>query len=135
MSGRRTFNGLLQKGLLTVQKTDKGNFVLLTPLGEKAIHFLTKQQLKEVPRKWDGKWRVVIYDINERKKVLRNHLRSTLVSLGFVKLQDSVWVYPYDCEDLITLIKADFQIGKEVLYLIVEHLENDKALKKTFKLT
>jgi hypothetical protein len=43
-----------------------------------------------------------------------------------------VWVYPYDCEDLITLLKADFKIGKDLLYVITESIENDKWLRQSF---
>ena len=51
-----------------------------------------------------------------------------------MKLQNSVWIYPHDCEDLISLMKTDFMIGKDLLYMIVEKLENDWLLRKTFKL-
>jgi len=51
-----------------------------------------------------------------------------------MRLQNSVWVYPYDCEDLITLLKADFEIGKEVLYVIADKIENEKVLLKDFGL-
>ncbi len=54
--------------------------------------------------------------------------------LGFARLQDSVWVYPYDCEDLMALLKADLKIGMAVLYMIVEHIENDKHLRAHFSL-
>ena len=54
--------------------------------------------------------------------------------MEFVRLQDSVWIYPYDCEDIITLLKADFQIGKDMLYMIVEMLEYDKRLRNHFDL-
>ena len=54
--------------------------------------------------------------------------------IGFVRLQDSVWVYPYDCEDLIVLLKADFKIGKDVLYMIVDEMEGDTHLRKEFGL-
>jgi len=85
-------------------------------------------------RRWDGRWRVLIFDIPEERKLLREKVRHTLVSIGFERLQDSVWIYPYDCEDLIALIKVDFQIGREVLYLIVDSLENDGHLRKLFGL-
>ena len=54
--------------------------------------------------------------------------------IGFLRLKDSVWVYPYDCEDLVTLMKADFKIGKDILYIIAETIENDSWLKKEFGL-
>lgn len=53
---------------------------------------------------------------------------------GFVRLQDSAWIYPYDCEDLIALAKANFRIGVNVLYMIVEKLEHDKYLREHFGL-
>ena len=52
-----------------------------------------------------------------------------------MRLQDSVWIYPYPCEDLINLLKADFKVGKDLLYLIVNFIENDKWLKRLFGLT
>ena len=71
----------------------------------------------------------LLFDIPERIKVYVNAFCATLVAIGFVRLQDSVWVFPYDCEDLITLLKADFKISEAVLYMIVETLENDASLK------
>ena len=70
----------------------------------------------------------------EKRKGLRDKIRLTLNSIGFVKLQDSVWVYPYPCEDLIVLLKADFKIGKDLLYIIADSVENDSELQKLFNL-
>ncbi len=86
------------------------------------------------PKRWDGKWRVLIFDIPERKKTLRDKMRLTLSSVGFVRLQQSVWLYPYDCEDLIVLLKTDFKIGRDLLYLIVDALEYDIPFRKHFNL-
>jgi len=77
---------------------------------------------------------VLIFDIPEKRKGTREKVRRTLISLGFERLQDSVWVFPYDCEDLITLLKVDFKIGKDILYLVVESLEYDLPLRKKFGL-
>ena len=41
---------------------------------------------------WDGKWRVLIFDINERRR-LRTQLRRLLDGVGFVRLQDRL-AYP-----------------------------------------
>jgi len=56
------------------------------------------------------------------------------LQIGFVRLQNSVWVYPYDCEDLVKLLKADFRIGREVLYVIADSIENDMWMRKEFSL-
>ena len=61
-------------------------------------------------------------------------MRSTLNRLGFVKLQNSVWVFPYDCEELVVMLKSNLFLGKDVLYMTVDNIENDKWLKETFGL-
>ncbi|MBI5742774.1 MAG: hypothetical protein HZA25_02970 [Candidatus Niyogibacteria bacterium] len=107
----------------------------LTVKGEAALRRLelSEYRLKK-PRRWDGRWRVLIFDIPERRRLLRDKVRNTLVAIGFVRAQDSVWIYPYDCEDLVTLLKADFRIGKDLLYLVVEKMEYDVIFKDHFGL-
>ena len=75
-----------------------------------------------------------MFDIREERKRLREKVRQTLISLGFKRLQDSVWVHPYDCEDIIMLLKSDFKIGKDLLYIIADTIENDTRLRKDFGL-
>ena len=110
-----------------LQMTDKGN-ALMARLNN------TNCPLKK-PKRCDGKWRVLIFDITEKRRRTRVQLRLTLQSFGFIRLQDSVWVYPYPCEELVTLLKADLKIGYALLYLIVEEMEGDKHLRKIFNLS
>ena len=126
---------LKEKGYIYFEITEKGNFIRLTEKGKKKLdNFkLLGYKLKK-PNRWDGKWRMLIFDIKEERKGTRDRIRSTLNRLGFLRLQDSVWVYPYDCEDFITLMKADFKIGYDLLYLIVDSIEGDKRLRSHFKL-
>ena len=86
------------------------------------------------PKKWDHKWRLIIFDIPDKKRKIRDQIRYLFKSAGFYLLQESVWVYPYDCEDIIALLKTDFGVGKNLLYLIVEELENDRYLRDEFDL-
>ncbi|MFA6077798.1 MAG: CRISPR-associated endonuclease Cas2 [Candidatus Paceibacterota bacterium] len=129
---KRSVTRLVERGLVRFEKTQNGTFARLTPEGERHLYYMYDEGELPKPKKWDGKWRIVIYDLKEERKLLREKLRRTLESFGFLKLQDSVWVYPYDCEDLITLMKADFKIGKDVLYIIADKIENDQALKRKF---
>jgi len=121
---------LVRNGLL---EYNAEGFIKLTPKGGAKLRQLELHEYKiKKSKRWDKKWRVLIFDIPEERKVLRDKVRRTLIIIGFVRLQDSVWVYPYDCEDLITLLKADFKVGREILYLIVDKIENDDQLKKQF---
>ncbi len=56
-------------------------------------------QIKFRGRSWDGSWRVIIYDIEETSRSLRNLLRSQLGKLGFNLVQRSVWFSPYPVEN------------------------------------
>ena len=127
----RSSNRLVKAGFMAW----KNSKLRLTAKGERALRALALSEFsRSKPRRWDNKWRVLIFDIPERRKDLRVRLRAMLQRIGFVRLQDSVWVYPYDCEDLITLLKADFHIGDDVLYLIVDSIERDGGLRARFEL-
>jgi len=124
-------NRLVKAGLLAYE----GKFIRLTAKGEAKLYQLEQHDYKLArPKRWDKKWRILIFDIPERRRALRARIRRTIVSVGFMRLQKSVWVYPYDCEDFVNLIKADFKIGKDLLYLIVDSIENDKFIKEYFQL-
>lgn len=86
-------------------------------------------------KRWDKRWRLVMFDIPQRRRRDRDRLRSEMRACGFLRLQNSVWIYPYDCEELIILLKADIKFGKDVLYAIVESIENDGWIKKHFGLS
>jgi DNA-binding transcriptional regulator PaaX len=76
----------------------------------------------------------VIFDIKEPHRATRDSLRRGLQAAGFEKLQDSVWVHPYPCEEFVALLKADMRVGKDVLYIVAEEIENEGALRRTFGL-
>jgi CRISPR-associated endonuclease Cas2 len=128
----RSIFRLQKQNLIYFEKTSKGTFVRLTEKGSRYLH--THLDTPPKPKKWDKKWRILIFDIKEAKRNVRDQLRHALINLGFKHLQHSVWVYPYDCEDLIVLLKADFRIGKDILYIIAEKIENDRILKSYFNL-
>ena len=130
-----SFARLQEKGLIEIVEINGKKVARITKKGESKLDFLDRHNFKlKIPKRWDGRFRVVIFDIKESRRRTRFLLRKTLSQIGFVRLQNSVWLYPYDCEDLISLLKADFKIGKDVLYMIVEKLENDWHLRKTFNL-
>jgi len=128
----RARNNLLKNGYL---EKDSNGFLKLSEKGEERLrkYELSNYELK-IPRIWDKKWRVIIFDIPEYRKNLRDKLRKTLMSIGFCKIQNSVWVFPYDCEELLVMLKADFKVGKDVLYMVVDKLEGDQFFKDSFDL-
>lgn len=84
---------------------------------------------------WDGKWRIVVFDIPEKLRRGRDVLRNKLTELGFYELQKSVFVFPYQCEDEINFIIEYFDLRRYVRMGILEKIDNDLHLKKIFKLS
>ena len=125
---------LMARGLITFEERDGRRYARITEKGKRVLELETQKVAITKRRKWDRRWRVVIFDIPERRRSVRVRLRRFMQEYGFVRLQDSVWIYPYDCEDLIALAKANFRIGADVLYMIVERLERDKHLREHFGL-
>lgn len=134
-SFNRSWRSLKGEGFICFEKTDRGTFARLTPKGEAKLRQLELRDYKlPKPKRWDEKWRMLVFDIKEKKKGTREKLRLTLRRIGFLRLQNSVWVYPYDCEDLVMLLKADYHLGREVLYVIADSIENDEHLRREFNL-
>ncbi len=137
---KRPFRFTVSRSVELLEKSgfvivDKKGFITLTKVGEKRISEIERADYQlSKPEKWDGKWRLVSFDIKEKRKKVRELLRWTLQSVGFVHLHHSVWVYPHDCEDFLSLLKADYHIGVEILYIIAEYIENDGWLRKHFGL-
>ena len=75
-----------------------------------------------------------MFDVWERRRVTRDELRRALEEFGFVKIQNSVWAYPYPCEKLLVFLRTSLKLGRGILYMVVEEIEGDEALRKHFKL-
>ncbi len=126
---------LKQKGEIEFIERDGEKYVQLTDRGEKILDLQRKKlSLTNKPKKWDRRYRLVMFDIPEKRNNVRKLLRFEMQEVGFLRIQDSVWVYPFDCEEFIALLKADLRIGKDILYAVVEEIENDKWIRKHFNL-
>ena len=127
---------LARKGLIVFEDTSGGKRIRITEQGKQIVARISADSLRiKKPRRWDKKWRIVIFDIPETRSRTRKKLRMTLETIGFLKLQHSVWIYPFECEELIALLKVDFRIGKDVLYIIADCVEHDSPIKKHFNLS
>jgi hypothetical protein len=124
---------LISRGLVE-RKDNKG--LRLTEKGRRYAKLMDETGRLQFAkaRKWDGRWRIVIFDIWERRRGARARLRTRLHTIGFVKIQNSVWAYPYECEELIAFAKTELKLGKGLFYLIAEGIEGDRELRERFGL-
>lgn len=133
----RAFMRLLNRGDIEILKEGGRTKIRLTQKGQsRYLRSLQRpgQSMVKKPLRWDRRWRMIIYDIPEKRRKIRKNVSTLLRSQGFYKLQSSVWIHPYDCEDLIVLLKADLKIGKDLLYAVIEHIEYDAPIREFFGL-
>jgi DNA-binding transcriptional regulator PaaX len=130
------FYRLRKEGCVEIQKRNHQIYITLTEKGKKKAGWLQIDALKiKKPKKWDKKWRIVIFDIAQLKKLYREAFRGKLKELGFYPLQKSVWIYPYDCRDEIELLREFFGLNqRELRIILAEDIGKDDWLKKIFKL-
>jgi len=137
MTGQSVAKGvsqLKQRGLIKELKKDGQRYIQLTEKGRlEIVRCRLKQKQKSA---WDGKWRIVIFDIPEVTRRDRDFLRSQLKWLGFLELQKSVWIFPYDIQrdlqDFIKLCRAELE--GDIRFLTVERIDSDLDLRKYFAL-
>ncbi len=66
---------------------------------------------------WDGRWRLVLFDVPEASRGARNKLRRYLQERGFGYLQNSVWITPDPVTEQRALL-ADGPVDVESLVLL-----------------
>jgi len=71
---------------------------------------------------WDGLWRMVAYDIEEKRRDTRDLLRWKLEELGFGMLQRSLWVTPHDVTQPLREFLETEQLVPEVYVLEAKRL-------------
>lgn len=116
---------------------EEGNIskITITKKGKKKLlmYELDSLEIKK-PKKWDGAWRIVTFDIPESKKAARNALRDKLKKMGFCQLHKSVFVYPYPCLSEIQFIEEIFQIGPYINFIEAKTITDDDWLRSKFDL-
>ena len=92
---------------------------------ERALIYHIERMGIQKPKQWDGTWRMVLFDIPEKKKRARDALREKLKELGFQELQHSVHIVPYHCKDEIDFLVEFFELRPWVYYMEVDTLSNE----------
>ena len=133
---RRAIKSLYESKLITEKQNPDGNITLiLTSEGKKKAltYDLEKMQIKK-PAKWDKRWRIVLFDIPNTKKKIRDILRFHLKKLGFYEFQESVFIYPYDCRNEMDYLIEFYDIRKFVRFVVADSIDTELHLKSYFNL-
>ncbi len=124
------YSYLLRKGYIQLVDKNAEQFVKITKKGELAI-LLARAKLSSA-EPWDGKWRVIIFDIPEASRLERNRFRRLLKEFGFLKLQASVFVSPKALNRRALDYLKQSGLMKYIRILKVEEMDDDSDLRKLF---
>ncbi len=110
---------LEENGLLRKFNKDRKVHLRLTAKGRKVINEHRASDRKPLPV-WDHKWRIIIFDIPEEKKHLGRMLRRFLISIGFGKVQRSVWISPHDLQKTVQRYANKLNLSKYIYLMAVD---------------
>ncbi|PIU99636.1 MAG: hypothetical protein CO056_02315 [Candidatus Tagabacteria bacterium CG_4_9_14_0_2_um_filter_41_11] len=132
---RRLVREFYRDRLVDFQEEKDGQIkVIITEEGKKKILRYKIDEMKiNIPSRWDGIWRLVMFDIPEKKRFVRDALRNKLRELDFKELQKSVFIFPYRCENEVDFIVEVFDIRSYVRYAEVKNITNEAELKLHFQ--
>lgn len=132
----RDLKNLQKRELLSYRELSDGKLELvITKDGrEKMLAYSLDEIELNTKKKWDGRWRLVLFDVPEHKKVAREAFRRKISVLGLHPIQKSVFITPYECEGEIDFIASFFGIRKNILILYVSSFEGEKAMRNHFSL-
>lgn len=128
---KQVLRRLKEQKVIAIIPGPHGDLLQITEKGKKRILKFKLEELK-LSKKWDGKWRLIIYDIAKYKRRERDYFRDVLKRLQCFQLQKSVYLTPHPCEDEIEYLRQLFGIGDEVQILKVANLENEASYKAYF---
>ena len=122
---------LKKRGLIKKVVEGKEKYFELTTKGFKQIAWNRIDQIN-YPDKWDKYFRVVMFDIPKEKNTTRDIIRRKLEKIGFIQMQKSVFVYPFECKKEIDTLCYYCSAEKYLKYMIANIIEGEKEIIEKF---
>lgn len=132
----RAIKSLYQSKLIDIKDSPGGTTtIILSESGKKRalVYKIDEMIIPKMPR-WDGKWRIVAFDIPESNKKARDALARTLKNMGFRKFQKSLFVHPFECKNEVDFVIEYFQLRPFVRLITASNIDNELHLRKDFNL-
>lgn len=130
---RRTIRRLEKEKVVEIVQNNDVGIVKITDKGkQKILQFGIENVTISKPEKWDGKWRLVLYDIFSKKKSVRDRLQKYLKSGGFYPLQESVYLHAYPCEKEVEFLRYYLGLEGEVRLILTDSIENDEQFRSFY---
>lgn len=132
----RAVRSLHKSRLVEIKNNSNGTTtMILSKKGKKIAlaHDIFNMKIKK-PRKWDYRWRILMFDVPEKMKKIREAFRMHLKQMEFYEFQKSVFVHPYPCQDEFEYIVEFYNARRYMRFVVAEEIDNVLELKKHFGL-
>src|SRR3954468_2750939 len=121
-SVRVSVSRMMKNGLLQSEKKGNKSYYSLTPRGVSRVDEAARRIYKLTSHEWDKKWRVIMYNIPEEKRQIRDELRKELMWIGFGSLSNGCWISPNNFKKEINLLISKYNIEEYVHLFLSEYV-------------
>lgn len=134
---KNSLKSLEKREIISLEEKNNNVFVKLKDQNNSLVIKYSIKALfdfKKKEKKWKGRWFFVFFDVPKIQNNKRDYLRSYLLKIGFIKYQQSVYIFPYECQKEVTLIKKVVEGAKYMKYIVAEKIEDEDKIKQYFGL-
>lgn len=134
---KNSLKSLEKREIISLEEKNNNVFVRLKDKNNSLVIKYSIKALfdfKKKEKKWKGKWFIVFFDVPKIQNNKRDYLRLYLLKIGFIKYQQSVYIFPYECQKEVSLIKKVVEGAKYMKYIVAEKIENEDKFKQYFGL-
>jgi len=126
----------MEKGGLLMRKIQNGKEELvLTDQGKDKVWSYLEENLQIVKqKKWDKRWRVLMFDIPETKGKIRREVSWKIKDIGMKAIQNSVFISPFPCQKEIEKIASHYNVQKHFIYFEADTVVTEQNLLQHFEL-
>ena len=129
---RTSIGRLRKRNLVYGKRRGKRLIFALTETGEQEARKIRLKLEMAKLKRWDGKWRIIIFDVPEKLRGKRDLLRKELNNFGFAQLQRSVWAYPYPLPKEFVELWDNANILKYCVIFEAVNITDISALKQIY---
>ncbi len=123
---RRGLYNLQSRGIIEPDK----NGYRFTEKGKRWAINSRRKYFRIRNKKWDGKWRIIMFDIPSVMEKQRKSLRYGLRLIGAYMVQKSVFVFPYPCDQEVGDWCNELGLSEYVEVITANHIGSKQVLAK-----
>ena len=132
---KKNLNALQKRGMIRIYEKGSKSVVEITEAGERQILAYNLDEMKLArPKKWDKLWRIIVFDIPEKKKRLRMEINFRLQQIGLRPFQKSTFITQVECRKEIDFLGNYFGVRQYMKYILAKEVDDEYRLRNLFNI-